>query len=98
MQLLSTSTQTGVPVGLAVLTVNTPAQALERAGGALGNKGEEAMLAVLQTLAATARLRDRKLGGLKRVPSPGATSASKTRGAAASASSATASRPPRRAR
>ncbi|MBL8990500.1 MAG: 6,7-dimethyl-8-ribityllumazine synthase, partial [Phycisphaerae bacterium] len=42
--------QTGVPIGLGVLTVNSQRQALERAGGAVGNKGAEAMGAVLLTL------------------------------------------------
>jgi 6,7-dimethyl-8-ribityllumazine synthase len=41
---------TGVPVTLGVLTVNTPQQALERAGGKLGNKGAEAMSALFDTL------------------------------------------------
>lgn len=42
--------ETGVPVGLAVLTVDTPEQAEARAGGALGNKGAEAMEAALSCL------------------------------------------------
>ena len=42
---------TGVPVGLAVLTVNTAKQAAARAGGSLGNKGAQAMDALLQTAA-----------------------------------------------
>jgi 6,7-dimethyl-8-ribityllumazine synthase len=58
-----------VPVGLAVLTVNTPAQAAARAGGKLGNKGEEAMLAVLQTIGETAALSDAKT--LRRVMATG---------------------------
>ncbi len=40
---------TGVPVTLGVITVNTPKQALDRAGGKLGNKGSEAMSALLDT-------------------------------------------------
>jgi len=44
---------TGIPVTLGVLTVNTPKQALDRAGGKLGNgpnnKGSEAMSALLDT-------------------------------------------------
>lgn len=39
-----------IAVGLGVLTVNTPKQAAERAGGKFGNKGAEAMLAALDTL------------------------------------------------
>jgi 6,7-dimethyl-8-ribityllumazine synthase len=42
--------QTGVPVALGVLTVNTPEQAQARAGGEKGNKGAEAMEALLATL------------------------------------------------
>lgn len=38
----------GVPVGHGILTVENMEQALERAGGKWGNKGEEAMLAVLE--------------------------------------------------
>ncbi|MBL0926162.1 MAG: 6,7-dimethyl-8-ribityllumazine synthase [Phycisphaerales bacterium] len=45
------SAQTGKPIGFGVLTVNTPEQARERSGGTQGNKGAEAMLAALQTLA-----------------------------------------------
>jgi 6,7-dimethyl-8-ribityllumazine synthase len=36
-----------VPIGLGVLTVNTNEQALARAGGDKGNKGQEAMAAAL---------------------------------------------------
>jgi 6,7-dimethyl-8-ribityllumazine synthase len=42
---------TGVPVAFGVLTVNTPAQARDRAGGKKGNKGQEAMGALLDTIA-----------------------------------------------
>ncbi len=42
---------TGTPVGLAVLTVNTIKQARERAGGKHGDKGQEAMEALLLTAA-----------------------------------------------
>jgi 6,7-dimethyl-8-ribityllumazine synthase len=47
---------TGVPIAFGVLTTNDEAQALERAGGAAGNKGAEAaataleMAALLRTL------------------------------------------------
>jgi len=37
-----------IPVGNGVLTVDTMAQALERAGGSEGNKGEEAALAAIE--------------------------------------------------
>lgn len=43
---------TGVPCAFGVLTVDTPKQAEDRAGGAHGNKGQEAMDAVLDTIAA----------------------------------------------
>ena len=39
-----------VPVGFGVLTVDTIEQAIERAGTKAGNKGEEAALAVIETV------------------------------------------------
>ena len=42
----------GKPVGLAVLTVESMDQARARAGGALGNKGAEAMRAAVATACA----------------------------------------------
>ncbi|MDP8928000.1 MAG: 6,7-dimethyl-8-ribityllumazine synthase [Actinomycetota bacterium] len=41
--------ETGVPVGLGVLTTDTWEQAVERAGGKLGNKGAEAALSAIET-------------------------------------------------
>lgn len=41
--------ETGVPVAFGVLTTETFDQAVDRAGGKLGNKGWEAALAVLET-------------------------------------------------
>ena len=41
--------ETGVPVGMGVLTTDTWEQAVERAGGKLGNKGAEAALSALET-------------------------------------------------
>lgn len=38
----------GIPVGFGLLTTDTGDQARERSGGARGNKGEEAAIAVLQ--------------------------------------------------
>lgn len=38
----------GIPVGFGLLTTDTAAQARARSGGAKGNKGEEAAIAVLQ--------------------------------------------------
>ena len=46
-----------LPVGFGVLTVDTMAQAVERAGGSAGNKGHEAAAAALQTADAIAQLR-----------------------------------------
>ena len=40
----------GVPVGNGVLTVDTIEQAIERAGTKAGNKGEEATMAVIETV------------------------------------------------
>jgi len=39
-----------VPVGFGVLTVDTIEQAIERAGTKAGNKGEEATMAVIETI------------------------------------------------
>lgn len=47
---------TGVPVAFGVLTTDTVAQALARAGGDFGNKGYEAVRAVCDTLAQLARV------------------------------------------
>lgn len=43
------ATETGVPVGFGVLTTETFDQAVDRAGGKLGNKGWEAALAAIET-------------------------------------------------
>lgn len=58
--LANISIMTGIPVGLGVLTVNTPRQAEERAGirGNLGNKGAEAMEALIATVGELLVLRD----------------------------------------
>ena len=39
---------TGVPATFGVITANTQEQAVERAGGRVGNRGEEAALAALE--------------------------------------------------
>ncbi len=44
------STDATIPVGFGVLTCDTLEQAVDRAGGTRGNKGREAMAAVLDTL------------------------------------------------
>jgi 6,7-dimethyl-8-ribityllumazine synthase len=54
--LMHASLQTGLPIGLGVITANTPKQARERAGGPRGNKGVEAMRAVLASIAAIGEL------------------------------------------
>jgi len=48
--LMRISVETGIPVGFGLLTVATIEQARARAGGAHGNKGEEAMLAALSAV------------------------------------------------
>ena len=47
----------GVPVGFGVLTVDTMQQAVDRAGGPAGNKGEEAAAAALQAADVIAQIR-----------------------------------------
>ncbi len=44
-----TARATGVPVGFGLLTVDTMAQAVDRAGGGAGNKGAEAAEAAIRT-------------------------------------------------
>ena len=46
--LMSTMQRTGVPIGFGILTCSTLEQALNRAGGKAGNKGEEAALAAIE--------------------------------------------------
>ncbi len=48
----------GKPVAFGVLTVDTPKQARARAGGSYGNKGYEATVATLRSLAEMQRLAD----------------------------------------
>ena len=48
-ELARISVARGTPEGLSVLTVDSLEQARARAGGALGNKGEEAMRAAIAT-------------------------------------------------
>lgn len=50
------SMETGKPVAFGVLTTDDTAQALERAGGTVGNKGYEAVVTVIETLAAIERV------------------------------------------
>ena len=46
--LMSVMQTTGVPVTFGVITCETMDQALDRAGGKVGNKGEEAALAAVE--------------------------------------------------
>ena len=48
--LMQAGQRSGVPVAFGVLTCGTLEQALNRAGGKVGNKGEEAALAAIETL------------------------------------------------
>jgi len=48
---------TGIPVGFGLITCNTAEQAWERAGGADGNKGAEAMAAALASARTLSALR-----------------------------------------
>ena len=50
--LMQLSLSTGKPVAFGVLTTNNVEQAMHRAGGNVGNKGEEAANAILETLTA----------------------------------------------
>jgi 6,7-dimethyl-8-ribityllumazine synthase len=52
------SIETGKPVAFGVLTTDDVAQALERAGGAVGNKGYEAVVTVVETLEALEQVRN----------------------------------------
>ena len=48
--LMSTAQKHRLPVSFGLLTCNTMEQALDRAGGKAGNKGEEAAMAAIETL------------------------------------------------
>ena len=54
--IMETSQETGVPVAFGVLTCDTPEQALDRAGGGQGNKGDEAAEAAIQMARLRAQL------------------------------------------
>jgi len=47
---------TGIPIAFGVLTTDTMDQAMARAGGAVGNKGYEAVVTALETLAELSRV------------------------------------------
>ena len=65
-ELARLSAESGTPVAFGVLTVNTAEQARARAGGDKGNKGAEAMAAVLDVIAA-----QEALGGAMADDKPG---------------------------
>lgn len=67
--LLEIGVRTGIPVGNAVLTVDTVEQAGARSGGARGNRGEDAARAVAGLLRSRKRLGERP--GLDLGPVPG---------------------------
>jgi 6,7-dimethyl-8-ribityllumazine synthase len=50
MGIMRAGQDSGKPVTFGVITANTPAQAFERAGGAVGNKGSEAARAAIELL------------------------------------------------
>jgi 6,7-dimethyl-8-ribityllumazine synthase len=54
--LAEVSLATGVPIGFGLLTTDSEEQALERAGGRVGNKGEEAALAAVEMANLRSRL------------------------------------------
>ena len=55
--LSAVAVQHGLPVGFGVLTVDTMQQAMDRAGGSSGNKGQEAAAAALEAADVIAQLR-----------------------------------------
>lgn len=52
--------ETGIPVAFGVLTTDTVAQAMARAGGDVGNKGSEAVVTVVETLEQLRRVPGRR--------------------------------------
>ncbi len=52
------ATQTGKPVGFGLLTTNNVEQAIQRSGGSYGNKGHEAVDAVIELLRLLQKLSD----------------------------------------
>ena len=69
--LLEIAVRTGIPVGNAVLTVDTSEQADARSGGARGNRGEDAARAVAGLLRARKRLGERPGRDLGPLPASG---------------------------
>ncbi len=78
--LVQVGLQTGVPVTFGVLTVETSDQAHARAGGSKGNKGTDAMEALLETLAASAAIARGESSARCTTPKPDKTAAATTVG------------------
>ncbi|MEM9066165.1 MAG: 6,7-dimethyl-8-ribityllumazine synthase [Planctomycetota bacterium] len=57
--------ETGVPIGFGLVTTNDVEQAMDRAGGTNGNKGADAMDAVLDSIAAIDAIRGADEYGLR---------------------------------
>lgn len=60
--------QTGVPIAFGLVTTENSGQARERAGGIHGNKGEDSMKALLDTIAAVRAIRGAGAGPAIRRP------------------------------
>lgn len=58
MGLMRLSIDNGKPVGFGLLTVNSLEQAIQRSGGTVGNKGEEAANALLDCLKLSRSMED----------------------------------------
>ena len=54
--IMSISRETGIPVTFGVITCESMEQALDRAGGKVGNKGEEAALAAIEMMSLLAKI------------------------------------------
>lgn len=78
--LVDVTIATGVPVAFGVLTTNTAAQARARAGGAKGNKGQEAMAAVLDAIEQVRVLNGLASGGGRARPAPDKAASAGARG------------------
>jgi len=61
--------ETGVPVALGILTTDSLDKALARAGGAVGNKGEECVLHLLETLDVMEKISAGSTRGIRKVRS-----------------------------
>jgi len=59
MNLSEISVDFDMPIGLGLLTCNTVEQALQRSGGSMGNKGQEAASAVIDMIRLNLAIEDR---------------------------------------